>query len=86
MIEQAKEIKFRFLPPTTLPTVIGMKLAIFEIFTNDKEPILEYGFTEWDGTEFGIADPPMEGYTISLYAWAETVDPNYTAPKIITMN
>ncbi len=81
-----KDITFRFFPVTTLPTIIGMKLAIFEIFTNDKEPILEYGFTEWDGEVFGIPDPPMEGYTISLHAWAETVDPNYTPAKLISLS
>lgn len=85
MIYKAKDICFRFMPPSVLPVTKGMKLAIFEIFTNDKEPILEYGFTEWDG-EFGLPDPPMEGYTIALYAWAETVDPKYERPRIVSLN
>jgi len=60
-----------------------MKIEIFEI-TKDKDIILEYGFTEWDG-EFGIAEPPMIGTTVSLYAWAETIDPKYEPSKIITL-
>ena len=85
MIPQPKNISFNFMPPTMLPTTVGYKLAIFEIFTGDGDPILEYGMTEWDGSEFGIAEPPMEGYTISLYAWAETVDPKYVPSKIISL-
>jgi len=84
MITAPKDITFRFKPPTELPTTKGYKLAIFEIFMgNDR--MLEYGQTEWDGEIFGLPDEPAAGYTVSLFAWADTVDPEYEAPKIIRL-
>lgn len=80
------EIIFTFNSPQTLPTDIGPKMAIFEIYQGD-QVMHDYGFTEWDGKVFGLPELPAEGCTVTLYAWAELPDPTKTnQPRIITPN
>jgi hypothetical protein len=81
-----KRITFEFKDPQHfLPDTPGPKFALFEIFQGDHR-LVEYGFTEWDGTIFGLPDLPAAGCTVSLLAWAELPDPEQKEAKILTVN
>lgn len=80
-----KRITFEFKDPQHFtPTHPGAKFALFEIFQGDQR-MVEYGFTEWDGTVFGLPDLPSDGCTVSLLAWADMPDP-LEVPRLIVTN
>jgi len=80
-----KAITFYFKDKTMKPDRAGSKLAIFKITDGDRI-YFDYGFSEWDGREFGLPPAPYPDMTIELDSWAETVDPFEHSPKIIHPN
>lgn len=81
-----KNITFQFRDPQHyLPEHPGPKFALFEIFQGEQR-LIEYGFTEWDGTVFGLPEIPQPGCTVSLLAWADLPDPMEVPKMIITPN
>jgi hypothetical protein len=80
-----KAITFYFKDKSFEPKSAGMKLAIYRI-TDGEKTYYDYGFSEWDGKEFGLPMLPYPGMTIEIESWAETVDPFSEFPKIIRIN
>jgi len=76
-----------FYPNTPSKANVGMKFVLFEVTTDTKQIINDWGFADWLGDKWDDVVVP-EGYECKVIWWANTVDPELLTKeksKIITL-
>jgi hypothetical protein len=73
---------YRTAPPEK---ATGVKHVLWEITTDKGAKVYDWGFSEWNGSEWSAVDVP-EGYTATVFAWAHTVNPSYVTSPLMHIN